>query len=180
MAAVKRSCSARPSGDRGADGVCARSAGPGVSMPPCPPAPVAIPSGRSPAGAARRVAGAAHGPSAGGGPRARSRARSDPSAAAAPVDRFVAVVQFVAIARRECQVAQGEGVDAALGELGDSLEVAGGLGHLPSRMSRCSPWTQTRRAARPPAAPIARSRPRGAGRRYRCRRCGCRTARRGT
>ena len=100
-------------------------------MPPCPPGPAAIPSGRSPAGAARRAAGAAHGPSAGGGPSARSRARSDASAAAAPVDRFVGVVELVAVARRQRQVTEGEGIDAALGQLGDPLEVAGGLGHLP-------------------------------------------------
>ena len=44
-----------------------------------------------------------------------------------------AVVQLVAVPGRERQVAQGERIDAALGQFGDPLEVAGGLGHLPPR-----------------------------------------------
>ena len=50
-----------------------------------------------------------------------------------PGHRFVAVVQLVAVTGRERQVAQGQGVDAALGQLGDPFEVAGRLGHLSPR-----------------------------------------------
>ena len=38
----------------------------------------------------------------------------------------------MAVPRREDEIAEGERVDALLGELGDTLEVAGGLGHLPA------------------------------------------------
>ena len=89
MAATKRSWSARPSVDRGAAGAPARSliAKPPLS-PPCPATPSATPTGRSPARPARSTGGAAHGPSAGGGPSDRSPARSDSSAAAAAaIDR---------------------------------------------------------------------------------------------
>ena len=49
------------------------------------------------------------------------------------LDGLFAVVQLVAVAGRERQVTQGEGIDAALGQFGNPFEVAGGLGHLPPR-----------------------------------------------
>ena len=83
--------------------------------------------------AARRGDGGAHGPSAGGGPSARSRARSDASAGGRAGERGVGVVQLAAVARGQREVAEGERVEATSDELGHALEVPGRLGHLRDR-----------------------------------------------
>ena len=58
------------------------------------------------------AAGAAHGPSAGGGPSARSRARSDVERRRGAVDRRVGVVELARVARGQDEVAERERVDA--------------------------------------------------------------------
>src|SRR5439155_26901591 len=45
-------------------------------------------------------------------------------------ERLVGVLELVAVARRQAQRPEGEGIDAAGGDVGDPLDVAGGLRHL--------------------------------------------------
>ena len=169
--AARRRTAARPGVRRD------RSDVDGAAPPPCPATPSRRPSGRSPAGAGaqrRRARPTARPPAAARAPR--SPARSDASAAAGRRDRRVRVVELARVARRQRQVAEGERVDAALDELGHALEVAGRLRHLPAghqQVLAVDPVARRRSADE--RRRTGRSRPRGGGRRCRCRRCGCRT-----
>ena len=71
-----------------------------------------VPLGRSAAAPARRIAGRGPRPVAAPAraPRARPGARRAPAAAAG--ERLVGVLELVAVARRQAQVAEGEGIDA--------------------------------------------------------------------
>ena len=74
----------------------------------------------------------------------------------------------------------GERIDALLGEVRDAVDVLRRLGHLlpcPSAGTRRAP--RSRRPGVRPPPPTGRSRPRGEGTCCRCRRCGCRSGRRG-
>ena len=86
----------------------------------------------SPAAPARSGAGAAQGPSAGAGPSAAERGaqRREPGGRAG--ERGVGVLELVAVARRQAEVAERERIDPARRDLGDPLDVAGRLGHLPA------------------------------------------------